>query len=247
MIGAVRSELLKLRTTRTTLGILLAAVGIVALTTVVPLALADTDAARDLSLFDEGTQRSIFVAPAAATMFAAFAGLLLVTGEYRHGTIRPTFVFVPGRTRVVVAKLVASMLAGALIGASAVAVTDGVAIPWLDAEEVMRWLTTEELVKIALGVLAACVLWSAIGVGLGAVVRSQVGGIVGLIAWSVVESILGGVVPEVGRFTPGEASSALARAEGARLEPLAGLGVLAAWAVALAVAGIVATARRDVP
>jgi ABC-2 type transport system permease protein len=247
MIGAIRSELLKLRTTRTTLGILLAAVAIVAVTTIVPLALADSSAAPDLSLWDERTQRSIFVAPAAATMFAAFAGLLLVTGEYRHGTVRPTFVFVPQRTRVVVAKLAASMLAGVLIGAVAVAMTDGVAIPWLDAKDVMRLLTTEELVKVALGVLAACVLWSAIGVGLGAIVRSQVGGIVGLIAWSVVESILGGVAPEVGRFTPGEASSALARAEGARLEPIAGLGVLAAWAAVFAIAGVVATARRDVP
>jgi ABC-2 type transport system permease protein len=247
MIGPFRSELLKLRTTRMTLGIVLSALAIVALTTVFPLVLADTSAAPDLSLWDEGTQRTIFGAPVAATMFAAFVGLLLVTGEYRHGTIRPTLVFVPRRTRVVVAKLAAAMLAGAIIGAACVALAYGVAIPWLDAKDVTRWLTTDELVRIALGVLAACVLWSAIGVGLGAVVRNQVGAIVGLIAWSIVESILGGVVPQVGRFTPGEAANALARSEAARLAPLVGLGVLAAWAAAFAIAGVVATARRDVP
>ena len=247
MIGAFRSELLKLRTTRVTLGIVLSALAIVALTTAVPLALGDTETAPDLSLWDEGTQRSIFTAPSAATLFAAFVGLLLVTGEYRHGTIRPTFTFVPHRACVVVAKLGASMLAGALIGALAAALAFSVAVPWLDAKDVPRLLTTDELVQVALGVLGACILWAAIGVGLGAVVRSQVGAIVGLIAWTIVESILGGVVPRVGRFTPTEASNALVQAGSAKLAPLVGLAVLAAWAVALAVAGTVATARRDVP
>lgn len=247
MIGLFRSELLKLRTTRTTLGIVLSALAIVALTTVFPLAIADTDAARNISLWNEETQRTIFLTPVVATTFAAFAGLLLVTGEYRHGTIRPTLVFAPRRTRVVVAKLLAAMLAGAVIGAAGVALTDGVAVPWLAAKDVPHYLGDDELVKIGLGVFAACVLWAAIGVGIGAVVRNQVGGIVALVTWSIVESVLGGVVPRVGRFTPGDAANALSGSEAADLAPLAGLAVLAAWAAAFAIAGVVATARRDVP
>lgn len=247
MSAAFRSELLKLRTTRTTAGLLLAAMGIVVLTTVVPLVLGDPGRATDLSLYDESTQRSIFLAPAAAVLFAAFAGLLSITGEFRHGTIRPTFVFVPRRELVVAAKLEAALLTGAIIGALAVAATDAIAVPWLEREGVRRWLGTEELVEIGLGVVAACALWAVIGVGVGALVRSQVGAIVTVIAWNIVETILIGVVPRVGRFTPGEAANAVCGSDGNLLSPGAGLAVLVAWAAAFAVAAVTATRVRDVP
>jgi len=248
MIGPLRSELLKLRTTRTTLGLLLGAMGLVGLTTVVPLVLADTEAAPDLSLYDEGTQRAIFLAPAAATLFASFVGLLSFTSEFRHGTIRPTFVLVPGRTQVVAAKLVAAMLAGAFVGVAAVAVTYGLAIPWIDAKGFTLWLGREELIEIAVGVVGACVLWAAIGLGIGAVARNQVGAIVAVIVWSVVESILGGVVPRVARFGPGQAGDALSGStDRDLLAPLGGLAVLAVWAVAFTIAGVLSTSRRDVP
>ena len=49
----------------------------------------------------------------------------------------------------------------------------------------------------------AAALWGAIGVGLGAIVRSQVGAIIGLLAWGfVVENLLFAFVPSVGRFAP---------------------------------------------
>jgi hypothetical protein len=51
-----------------------------------------------------------------AAAFAALTGVLLVTGEYRYGTIRPTFLFNPSRGRVVAAKLAASLLAGLAVG-----------------------------------------------------------------------------------------------------------------------------------
>jgi ABC-2 type transport system permease protein len=247
VIGPFRAELLKLRTTRTTLGIALSSLAIVAFTTVIPLALADRETTPDVSLWNPETQRAVFMAPVAATMFAAFAGLLLVTGEFRHGTIRPTFVFVPRRVRVVVAKVGASMLAGAALGLAAVGACYAVALPWLEVRDVYRFLDREQLAEMAAGAVVACVLWAAIGVGVGALVRNQVGGIVALIAWSIVESVLGSTVPTIGRFTPGQAANALAGSEAVRLTPTGGLAVLGAWAVACALAGVVATARRDVP
>ena len=247
MTEPLRAELLKLRTTRTTLGILLSGLVIVALTTAIPRALADTETAPDISLWNEETQRAIFGSSVAATMFAAFAGLLLVTGEYRHGTIRPTFLFVPRRARIVVAKVAAAMLAGVVIAGASLTVSYGIALPWLDARGVPHYLTREELVEIVLGIVGACALWAAIGVGLGALVRNQVGGIIALIAWSLVESIVGGVVREVGRLTPGEAANALGGSQAAQLSPPAGLAVLCTWAAVFAAAGVVATLRRDVP
>ena len=51
-----------------------------------------------------------------AGVFSALAGIMLVTSEYRYGTIRPTFLFTPTRSRVLGAKLVAGLLAGVVFG-----------------------------------------------------------------------------------------------------------------------------------
>ena len=63
---------------------------------------------------------------------------------------------------------------------------------------------------LLLGTVAGTALWGAIGVAIGALVRSQVGAIIGLLAWGfVVENLLFGLVPSVGRFGPTHAGDAL--------------------------------------
>ena len=42
---------------------------------------------------------------------------MAMTSEFRHGTIRATFLFTPARTRVVAAKALASFLVGIGFGA----------------------------------------------------------------------------------------------------------------------------------
>src|SRR5262249_27393431 len=61
-------------------------------------------------------QRGLLGVGSIAGVFAALVGVLLVTGEYRFGTIRPTFLFTPRRSRVIWAKLAAGVLAGAAFG-----------------------------------------------------------------------------------------------------------------------------------
>src|SRR6266498_5937792 len=59
-------------------------------------------------------------------LFAALLGAMSITGEIRHGTIRPTFLVTPLRGRVVAAKVLASGLVGILFGLLAVGVALGV-------------------------------------------------------------------------------------------------------------------------
>ena len=96
--------------------------------------------------------------------------------------------------------------------------------------------------------LAGVALWGAIGVGIGAIVRNQVGAIIGLLAWGfVVENLLFAFVPSVGRFSPVHAANALIGLTTKHLLPAAAGGaILLAWTVALAIAGIAArrTPRR---
>ena len=60
-----------------------------------------------------------------ASIFAGIAGVLVIASEYRFGTIRPTFVFTPQRSRVVGAKLGAAILAGLAFGLVAEALAFG--------------------------------------------------------------------------------------------------------------------------
>src|SRR5581483_7284925 len=120
VIAQTRAELLKIRSTRTTLGLVAGMVALVLLFGLLTGLLSKTGR---LAGVDE--QRNLLDVGSIAGLFSALAGILLVTSEYRYGTIRPTFLFQPRRTRVVAAKLGAGVIAGLLfaIVAQALAAT----------------------------------------------------------------------------------------------------------------------------
>lgn len=243
MSGQLRSELLKLRTTRTTWGLLLVEIGLVVLAVVAQGLSTDP-----IDLAGADTQRTYFGSGTGATLIAAFVGMLAVTTEFRFGTIRPTLVFQPRRRVVLAAKLAAAAAAGLVLGVVGAGLAFGVGLPILSARGADVALSDRTLVLVGLGTVAASVLWAVLGVAVGALLRHQVGAIVALVAWNtVVESILFAFVPGVGRYLPGEAGNALAGAAGERLLSVGAGGlVMAAWAVGLVLAASVRTDRSDV-
>ena len=121
MIAQLRSELLKQRTTSTNLLLLAWMLGLVVLVVALHVLSFGVD---DLSR--ESNQMKILgLGTSLAALFAALVGAMSITGEFRTGTIRPTFLVTPRRMRVVAAKVVASMLAGAGVGLVAEALTAG--------------------------------------------------------------------------------------------------------------------------
>jgi ABC-2 type transport system permease protein len=239
----IRAELLKIRSTRTTLGLV---AGMVALIVLFSLLSGLLTKAPHLASPDD--QRGILNTGSIAGLFSALAGVMLITGEYRHGTIRPTFLFDPRRSRVLAAKAVAGLLAGVALGLVGVALGVGIGVLALHARGIPFALSGGQTALLIGGGLAAVALWGAIGVAVGAIVRSQVGTIVGLLAWGlIVDSLLFAFVPSVGRYSPNRAENALEGLTARHLLPAAAGGaVLVAWAAALTLAGILATARRDV-
>jgi ABC-type transport system involved in multi-copper enzyme maturation permease subunit len=244
VITQTKAELLKLRTTRTTLGLVLGMILLVVLSTLLTGLL--TKHIGHLSTKED--QRTLFSADSLVGIFAALTGVLLVTSEYRHGTIRPTLLFEPRRSRVIGAKLITSALAGLGLGLLGAGLAFGIGYAVLAGRGVTFALGGGEVAQLVLGTAAGAALWGAIGVGLGTLVRNQVGGVIALLAFTfVIESLLFGLVPGVGRWLPSQAHDALVGLTTSHLvSPVAGAVDLIVWTAALAVAGLALIARRDV-
>jgi ABC-type transport system involved in multi-copper enzyme maturation permease subunit len=244
MNAQLRSELLKLRTTRTNLWLFAAMVGLVLqviLLHVLGLPAENFDRpSNQLEVLGRGEMLG--------TLFAALLGALSMTGEFSHGTIRPTFLVTPRRGRVLMAKVWASALYGSAFGLIAAAVATGAGSAGLTARGLELQLDGGDYALLLAGATAAAALWAAIGVGLGAVLRNQVPAVVGIAAWLLfVEGLFGEQVGlgDIGRFMPG----ALGMAASGQ-EPLLGPGIavflLALYTAFAAAGGWVATSRRDV-
>jgi ABC-2 type transport system permease protein len=242
----LRSELLKQRSTRTALG-LFAAMLLLVLLAVLLHSLLPAQSLRSPNNQLMILGRGEFL----GALFAGLVGALSVTAEIRHGTIRPTFLGSPRRARVVWAKVWACVLTGSVFGltAGAVAVAAGAAA--FRARGIDLRLDGGDYVLLVAGAMGAAALWAAIGVGVGAVVRHQVPTVVGICAWLLfVEGLLAGDLVGLGdvfKFLPGSAAAAISGQEpGTLLAPAAGLVLLGAYAGAAALAGAMATSRRDV-
>lgn len=193
-------------------------------------------------------QRGLLSVGSLAGVFSALAGIMLITSEYRYGTIRPTFLFTPKRSHVLAAKIAAGLLAGLIFGIVAEGLGFLIGYAALAGRGIHLTLNGNQIALLLLGTFAATALWGAIGVGLGAIIRNQVGAIIALLGWGfVAENLLFAFVPSTGRFAPAHAGDAfIGLTTRHLLHATAGGLVLTAWTAALALAGIALAARRDV-
>ena len=243
----LRAELLKLGTTRTFW------VYVLIMLAFVPLALAqaiDNPGAGVVLDSSEGV-RTVIAAGSYSGLLLAVIGILAMAGDFRHNTITATFLITPKRQRVVLAKLAASALVGVAIASAASLLTLGVALPWLSAKGVDLGAHTGDIGLVLLAVLAAAGLCAIVGVGFAALVPDQTLAVTTALLWTLIVEgyLLVSLAPEIDRWLPGGASSAMT-ADSARhsgLLPMwAGALLLAAYALAFAAAGTRRIACRDI-
>jgi ABC-2 type transport system permease protein len=247
MTRLVHAELLKLWTTRTArIVLVLAAAGTAALTVVV-LTLAGRPG--QPALGGDALRQLVGVPNGPLTLAALLLGILGMAGELRHGTATPTFLVTPLRGRVVAAKLAASAVAGLAVAVVAAGVVLAIALPWLPAKGVQVPLADPGLAARVAGLAAAVALYAVLGTGLGALLGNQFAALVaGLLLWQgLVEDLVVGVLgrPGLGRWLPHGAAAALTAPGDATLAMWAGALVLAAYGLALAVAGGRLVVSRD--
>jgi ABC-2 type transport system permease protein len=245
MRAQLRSELVKVRSTRTSLGLLAAMIGLVLL-----LVLLYGLAVDSSELVKEEHQRVMLGLGLAGGFVAALIGVMSITTEFRHGTIRPTFVFTPRRGRVLAAKVLVSVAVGAVFGLLTEALALGVGIGILYARGAHLVLGPRDLLLLAVGSVAAAALLAALGVGVGAVLRNQVLGVLGFVVWfMVIENLMVNLASGVGKFFPLAAADALSGVKGVDAQALSapqGGIVLIGYVLVFFAAGLLITKHSDV-
>jgi ABC-2 type transport system permease protein len=240
----LEAELLKVRSTRVAWALLAGTLALALLSLVGVLA-GEQRAPWNTA---EGIRR-IFVAAGAGGIFALALGILAAAGEERHGTLTQAFLAVPSRTPVLVAKIAAGALMGFVFGVVCCLFCVAVALPWAAADGQSIAFGSGTLWAVLGGVILSTTLYGALGAGLGELIGRQVPALLVSLGWFVVaESAIVAAFPEVGKWLPGGASSALTRSPDADdLLPVGwGALLLAAYVLAFAVAGIAAARRREV-
>jgi ABC-2 type transport system permease protein len=183
---------------------------------------------------------------------------LVVTGEYRSGMIRTTFMATPNRTLVLTTKaVVAAIFSGtytALMVIGAVLAAGMTAPPLVGVESQLSLAAVETWRAVGAFALYG-VLTAVLGVGVGALLRHSAGAVAALLLWPMVaEPILGNlpnIGSEVGPYLPFGNASLFIRAQW--LYPsydmawgeVGSLVYFAAVVAVVFVAAIVVVNRRD--
>jgi ABC-2 type transport system permease protein len=248
MTSLVRAEFAKLRTTRLLYGLAAAMAAFGVLTVVVGV--GDAGAQGNPSLSADSLPMLVAGPVTQLAGAALLLGILGMTGEFRHHTVTQTFLVTPDRGRVVAAKLVAYPLAGIALALATLATTATVAVGWLAAKGITLSLFDARLGRVVGVALLGAGLCGLVGVGVGALVRNQVAALVGTLVWvAVVEGLLMSLLnaPTLGKWLPSAAAAAaITSPGGGHLSRLGGTLLLAAYALALALAGTRLVVRRDI-
>jgi ABC-2 type transport system permease protein len=256
---ALRAECTKLRTVPGTAGILTA---ICVLTVAVGAALAAaTRCPGGTGCAIDPTKVSLTGIEVGQAVVAVLA-VLMISGEYSSGMIRTTFIAMPRRWTVLAAKAVT--LTGAVLAAAVVAaagsllagrlILTGNGITAAHGFAVVS-LAHGATVRAAVGSVLYLVLVGLLSLGIATIVRDSAaatGAVLGILYVAPLLALFLGTEPTwrrfVERYTPTNAGLVILSTTGVHdlvISPWAGLGVLAAWAVAALLAAGVLLRLRD--
>ncbi len=212
----------------------------------------------------EGLPATLYsTATAVGYVFPLLIGTLMVTTEFRHKTLSPTFLATPKRGLVLWGKILVGILLGVVFGVIGVLSSVLPSAGFLAGYGLETDLGSSDTWALFARMILAFVLWVLVGIGVGALVRNQVGAIVGVLVFTQFLEPIGRAaasfvegLSDITQYLPGAASDALVGASVfsmstpgatvASLEWWVGGLVLLGYAVVLVVLGQLFSWRRDV-
>jgi ABC-2 type transport system permease protein len=240
----LRAELLKLRTTRTAWAFAGAALVLLLLAIVLPLAI-------DSNFAGEDDVRSVLSSAGVIGLMMLVLGVVSSAGEYRHGTIAATLLVTPNRLLVSAAQALTCAVAGLVMGLVGVALTAAIALPWLAAKDAAT-LGGGELAGLFAGIVLYVGLTGALGAGVGALLRNQVAAVVLLlVVIFVVDPALAAVIHGYEKYSLNGLSTAITGGTGSDtdtdlLPVWAAVLVWGAYTAVFVGAAALLTSRRDI-
>ena len=247
MIGVIRSELFKLRTTRATKVVVLCSIALPAIIFTLTSIFA----------FSNGE-----VGDSLASMVGNFApltglllgvvGVLCSTQEYSQGTIRITLVATPNRQKVFIAKFVTTLVVSA---ASSVLMLLLCLVPsqLILSSRNTDFVTIGTDVRILFSTVILSAFLSILGLSLGLIFKSSPGAISALLLWpTILEGMVFGLLSlafdkNLMKFAPvqGNGFRLIAQYTDESNSWLVALTYLSAFVAVFAVLGAVLFSRRD--
>lgn len=169
------------------------------------------------ALGEEGLSATLYsIATSVGYVFPLLIGTLMVTAEYRHKTLTPTFLAIPRRGTVLAGKVATGILMGVVFGVIGIVASVIPSAAFLAGFGVDADLASSDTWALLGRMLLAYVLWVFVGIGVGVLVRNQVGAIVGVLVFTQFIEPIGRSaaafvegLSDFTRFLPGAASDAL--------------------------------------
>lgn len=257
-MSLLKSEWRKLVYARANWGLLVAATFLSTLSVVVtPFALESQGELLGLSLDQTEAVDAVYANGISGYIFAIILGVLLMAGEFRHGTAVATFLTAPNRGSVIVRKLGIAAIAGVLLMWVSTAVS--MAAGWITLQnyenvaEPSSYLVLNTFIAASIG---GAVL-GVIGVAVGTLIRNQMIAIVGTLVYLfIIDPLLLTLWPDAGKWLPsGLITGMLALDVDAPelgldtsnyLPPLVSAAVLLGFGVVFAGVAVATSLRRDV-
>lgn len=199
----LRAEFAKVRYQRSTLWLLISAILFAILQTTSTVFASKAGARLGFPGLDtEQGILSVYANAMSSYVFALIIGILISTGEFRHGTAVATYLAQPVRSRVMAAKMIVAATVGVVIqllsAVISILAAAAVLTQYDHAEppmgELVRYVWVAGLSGLVLGI---------IGVALGQLVRNQIAVVVGSIFWLfVVEGLVVTFAEKIGKWLP---------------------------------------------
>ncbi len=253
------AELRKLTYQRAMWGLLIALIAFAALGTASTPVIFDqtSDGLGFGTLEDQGVVDSVYANAISGYIFAILVGVLIVAGEFRHGTAVATYVAAPRRGQVFVAKLVASVVAGVVL--MIISTLGGILAGVIALEFYPEAAdpSVDIFVNTSIAAVVSGAVLGVLGASIAALLRSQIISLIGVLIWLfAIEPILLLLFPDQGKFFLQGLITAIMALDVESdqfnfdtanfTDPVSATLLLLGYALVFAIASLVVSIRRDV-